>query len=236
MRLHRFYLADTISAKDQNLGSKSLWVHDSGILAQWQRVLRYKVGQELILFNDQRECLYRIISIPKNDSTHLEYVTDYVRKIPRKKVYLFWSVLKKDKNDWVLQKATELGVGHLVPIISERTEKQNFNIDRAIKIVIEASEQCGRSDIPKLREPINLVESFKEYEEIKKYSLEADGGGVDIFKTKTELGLYIGPEGGWSLEEKKLFEDFNIEKISLNEFTLRAETAAVVAISAAFQP
>jgi len=234
MRLHRFYLPNTSDAKDQNLGAKSLWVHESGLLAQWQKVLRYKEGQELVLFDDERECLYRIVSISKNDSVHLEYVTEYERKFPRKKIYLFWSVLKKDKNDWVLQKATELGVTNFIPLNCERTEKQNFNFERAIKIIIEASEQCGRSDIPRLREPITLGESFKEYESIQKFILEGDGSTTELFKDYTELGLYIGPEGGWSPDEKKLFEQSGIKKISLSQFTLRAETAAIAAVSAAF--
>ena len=81
MRLHRFYLPNTADAKDQNLGSKSLWVHESGLLAQWKKVLRYKEGQELVLFDDNRECLYRIIDISKNDSVHLEYVTEFNRAL-----------------------------------------------------------------------------------------------------------------------------------------------------------
>jgi 16S rRNA (uracil1498-N3)-methyltransferase len=234
MRLHRFYLPNTADAKDQNLGSKSLWVHESGLLAQWKKVLRYKEGQELVLFDDTRECLYRIIGISKNDSVHLEYVTEYERKIPQKEVYLFWSVLKKDKNDWVLQKATELGVMHFIPLLCDRTEKQNFNYERAMKIIIEASEQCGRSDIPKLREPISLAESFKEYESIEKFMLESDGTGPEILQPSTKLGLFIGPEGGWSEEEKKFFEKASMKKVSLGQFTLRAETAVITAVAAAF--
>src|SRR5690606_20204102 len=97
--------------------------------------------------------LYKIVQVEK-DGVKLELVTEFERKLPERHIYLFFSLLKKDKNEWVLQKCTELGVRNFVPIVADRSEKTGFNLERSEKIVIEAAEQCGRSDIPDVREPI----------------------------------------------------------------------------------
>ncbi len=106
MSLHRFYVGDEIELKHD------FWMHDERLQHQWVNVLRFRDGQEVVLFNDTHERLYKIAEI-KNNETHLLHVTDFERKTPKKDVYLLWSLLKKDKNDWVLQKCTELGVATL---------------------------------------------------------------------------------------------------------------------------
>ena len=234
MRLHRFYIKEN-DQLDQVIGSAKLWIHNEKLLNQWLKVFRFRFGQELILFNDTRECLYRISSIEKSDSVQLEHITDLIRKTPKRHVYLFWALLKSDKNEWILQKCTELGVRNFVPIITERCEKTNFNIERAEKIIIEAAEQCGRSDIPHIREPLTVEEALSEYSKIKLMFMEqehANDKDLPVFK-HDPLGILIGPEGGWSTDELKNFHELGLDAISLGELTLRAETAAVVATSRA---
>src|SRR5690606_17881134 len=117
----------------------SFWLHDSRLLHQWQKVLRLAAGAEVILFDGaSHDRLYKIEKIDKNEA-HLKHITDLERRKPNKDVYLFWSLLKKDKNDWVLQKCTELGVSHFIPLLATRSEKTNFDMERAHKIVIEAA-------------------------------------------------------------------------------------------------
>ena len=116
------------------------------------------------MFDDHTEILYKISEI-KKDETALTKITELSSKKSPRHVLLAWSLLKKDNNDWVLQKATEVGVTHFAPILSDRSEKTGFNINRALKIVIEASEQCGRIDIPVIddvRDLKNLVNTFKD--------------------------------------------------------------------------
>src|SRR5579885_1893819 len=150
MRLHRFYVSPDIK-----LG-QDFWLHDERLLHQWQKVLRFQAEQEVILFDGvEYERLYRITEL-KSGEAHLEHVTDFVRQLPSHDVTLLWALLKKDKNDWVLQKCTELGVRHFVPLLAERSEKTGFILDRAHRIVIEAAEQCGRSDIPSVRQPMTV--------------------------------------------------------------------------------
>lgn len=228
MRLHRFYVGDEIELKH------NFWLHDERLMPQWSKVLRFQVGQEVVLFNNSHERLYRITEITAREA-HLEYITDFNRKTPSKDLYLLWSLLKKDKNDWVLQKCTELGVSHFIPLLAERSEKIGFNLERAEKIVIEASEQCGRSDIPSIREPM-LVETALEELTNKVVLYICDQEGSDeAEKNQTSMGVLIGPEGGWSDREKELFKEKRIRHLNLHDFTLRAETAAVTAASKLLQ-
>jgi 16S rRNA (uracil1498-N3)-methyltransferase len=210
---------------------KEVWIHNEAFLHQWLHVLRYRVGDQLVVFNDQEERLYKIVKIEGDTSVKLELITELDRKIPEKEVYLLWSVLKKDKNDWVIQKAVELGVHKLVPIIAERSEKTGLNIERAQKIIIEASEQCGRGDIPEIREPITLHEALEEYKDLPLFICEQHDSSDITSEELEKLGVLIGPEGGWTDQEKESFKTAELPHIAISDFTLRAETAAVVAVS-----
>ncbi|MCA9332498.1 16S rRNA (uracil(1498)-N(3))-methyltransferase [Candidatus Saccharibacteria bacterium] len=220
MKLHRFYVSDNVEL------TSNFWLHNNEILNQWNKVLRFRPGQKVILFDGIGEDrLYEIKELSTTEA-HLAMTTELKRQIPAKEIYLLWSLLKKDKNDWVLQKCTELGVSHFVPILADRSEKTGFNIERAQKIIIEASEQCGRSDIPNVREPINIKTAITEfYKKIPLFVCEQASESID-----TSLGrvaVLVGPEGGWSDNERKIFESNSIEHINLHDFTLRAETACV---------
>ncbi len=227
MRLHRFYI-DPEHVKLEH----HFWLHDERLLNQWCRVLRYKVDDELVLFDGVAEDrLYRLKRIEK-DGVELELVTEFARKVPEKEIYLFCSLLKKDKNEWVIQKGTELGVHSFVPILAARSEKTGFDMDRANKITIEAAEQCGRSDIPNVREPLSLEAAIAEFKDkltlvVCDESLEANTKVAEYKR----LGVFVGPEGGWSQEELGLFESEGLGHLHLGNFTLRAETAAVTAIA-----
>ncbi len=223
MRVHRFFVGDEFELK------KDFWLHDEAMLWQWNKVQRFKEGQEVILFDGrQTDRLYKIAKLDRTEA-HLVLVTELKQNIPEKHIYLFWSLLKKDNNELILQKATELGVSNFVPLITDRIIKKEFNLERAEKIVREAAEQCGRSDIPKIREPIHIKKALPEYEDVKIYVCHQGEKKTDINDKK--IGLVIGPEGGWSDDELEFFKTLNLEHIALSEFTLRAETAAIIAAS-----
>ncbi len=225
MRLHRFYTGQL--ALDHYVE-----LTDRRLLDQWVKVLRFRPGQEVVLFDGLKyDRLYSLNELDRH-SAKLELVTDFKRSLPAREVYLFWSLLKKDKNDWVLQKATELGVTHFVPVLAERSEKTGFNQERAQKIIIEAAEQCGRSDIPTLRQPILVQTALNEFAgKLPMFVAEQH----DLTKPKTpnykEVGVLIGPEGGWSDKEKQLFVTQEVGRLQLSDFTLRAETACVTAVA-----
>lgn len=225
MRIHRFYVGSQLELKHD------FWLHDEQLIHQWKNVLRMQSGQELVLFDGiAHDRLYKIAEIKDNEA-HLTLVTDFQRKLPKREIYLFWAMLKKDKNDWVLQKCTELGVSHFVPLLAERSEKTGFHEDRAEKIIIEASEQCGRSDIPSVREPMTVHAAIESYKvKVQLYiSEQSDEDSALESGSQDPRGVFIGPEGGWSDAEKELFKTQSLIHLNLHDFTLRAETAAVAA-------
>jgi 16S rRNA (uracil1498-N3)-methyltransferase len=227
MRAHRFYVPEDIELK------QDFWLHEQRLLSQWRRVLRFSPGQEVVLFDGREtERLYKIEHIDDNEA-HLHLVTDLVRKQPEREVYLLWGVIKKDKNEWVVQKGTELGVSHFLPILADRSEKTGINLDRAQKIIIEAAEQCGRSDIPDVREPMHIKTAIEQLAGTVQLFVadqieRPDSGALPAIADKA--GVFIGPEGGWSDAEKQLFAEKGITKMGLSSLTYRAETAAVVAL------
>lgn len=227
MKVHRFYVGDTKLILKQNF-----WVHDAGLLWQWGRVLRFKPGQTLVLFNGQGDDkMYKIVSISAKE-VHLEHVTDMEPIKPKRPVYLFWSLIKNENNSLVIQKATELGATNLVPILTERAVKTGFNLERAEKIAIEASEQSGRSTIPHIREPISLDEMLSEYAEKLKLFVCHFGQESPIVVDEDEsTGVIIGPEGGWSDEEVATMITAGAQILELGKTVLRAETAAIIAVS-----
>lgn len=244
MRLHRFYVSPELTALDH-----TIWIRDERLRNQWLKVLRYREGDQVVLFDSvAQERLYKFIQV-EQDAIKLELVTEFERKFPAKHVYLFFSLLKKDKNDWVLQKCTELGVRNFVPILAERSVKTGFNLERAEKIVIEAAEQCGRSDIPHIRDPVLIEIALAEYKNkatlfVAEESLEFRGSSTEVGGKKDPLnskletrdseipiGVFIGPEGGWTDTELALFKEADAGHFHLGNLTLRAETAAVAAVT-----
>ncbi len=226
MKIHRFYTGGEIELKSD------FWVHDEALLWQWNRVLRFKEGREVVLFDGRGEDrLYKIKSI-SNKEAHLNLITELEPKIPKTHVYLFWSLIKSDKNDLVIQKCTELGVTNFVPIISERSVKTGFNMARAEKIAVEASEQCGRSTIPHIREPIHINELLGEYsEEINLLVCHFGHSDLEEVKKDEKIGIVVGPEGGFTDDEVATLVSGGASILELGQMTLRAETASIVAVS-----
>lgn len=233
MKLHRFYVPKKIEL------NHDFWIKEEALIHQWKKVLRMKAGDELVLFDGvDRDMLYKIIELSDNEA-HLQLITELKRKLPKRNVYLFWSLLKKDKNDWVIQKCTELGVSHFVPLLADRSEKTGFNVERAEKIAKEASEQCGRSDIPYVREPILISTAISEMKNkitifVCEQSDQVENANT-VLDNNEPAGLLVGPEGGWSDQEKSIFKEHKLNHISIHDFTLRAETAAVTATAKLLQ-
>lgn len=230
MKIHRFYIGNKAPREIQRFGESEAWLEDKTLRHQWEKVLRFRVGEVVGLFNDEKEFLYRITAFASNEIA-LEKLTEEIPKKSSKKVLLGWSLLKRDNNDIILQKAVELGVTHLVPLLAQRSEKTGFDAERALKIVIEATEQCGRIDIPLIDEPLTPDACIKRYSDHYELYI-ADQGADDVnHEAGKPVGVLIGPEGGWSEGELEEFKNLGLKHLHLNDFTLRAETAAIVAAS-----
>src|SRR5690606_2292821 len=113
---------------------------------------------------------------------------------------------------------------------AERCDKTGFNEERARRIVIEAAEQCGRSNIPSLREPLHPQKLIEELKDTKTIIVCEETGSSTIPMTDQAV-LLVGPEGGWSDDEKSYFAQAGITLANIGDFTHRAETAAIVAAS-----
>jgi 16S rRNA (uracil1498-N3)-methyltransferase len=225
MKLHRFYVSDIELVAD-------LVIDDKKYTHQWTKVLRFRVGREVSLFNNQGlEYKYKITMIDKF-GVRLQRLQQIDSVVTNREVYLCFSLLKKDKNDWVLQKATELGVAHFVPLLCERTEKTGFDEERAHKIVIEAAEQCGRIDIPTIHEPTTPQKIIENLDDKTELFIAEQGPPNTTLNSSIQskgAAILIGPEGGWTDQEKQFFHENNLNHLALSKFTLRAETAAITA-------
>ena len=230
MRLHRFYI-------NQPLGEEIVRVENLGIIHQLISVFRYTIGDEVILFSGNGyDYRYTILSSSKKEISFK--LQDKNRSIlVEKNVTLYMALVKKDTFEHIVRNCTELGVAQFVPIIAERSEKKNLNFERLQIIATEASEQCGRGDVPIISPIITTEEAVDDISD-NKHTVVASLFGEKVssetikntLKNK-DISVFVGPEGGWSEKEEKLFEDKGFTKIKLTETVLKADTGAGTIVS-----
>ena len=228
MRLHRFFIEQEI------LENGEMTLTDKDLIHQWGKVFRLKAGDRVILFDGTGfDYVSEIILLNKNEGVLKVIEKKLNENIPKKEIHLFQSIIKKDKFEWVLEKGTELGVSYFHPIISERSEKKNINFERARKIIKEASEQSGRRNLPSISELINLENALNN--DFLSIAFHPTGDKFDKNNLEKEkvLGIFIGPEGGWSDRELGIFKEKGVSILSLGRQILKAETASI-AISSMF--
>lgn len=227
MRLHRFFIEEEIRER------KTLEIKTKHILHQWRNVLRFVVGDKVVLFDGKgSDFLCEISAITKNVAS-LAILEETKGIISNKEITLFTSLIKRENFELVLEKATELGVSRIVPVVAGRSEKKSLNHERALKIVIEASEQSGRVSVPTIDEPMTVEEAVEKYrKEVSLFAFDPTGTyNREILTKDSSLGLFVGPEGGFTKAELEFFAEKEIPIIKLGEQILRAETANIVALS-----
>jgi 16S rRNA (uracil1498-N3)-methyltransferase len=230
MRLHRFFI-------EGDLGGKALIISKPELLHQWKNVFRYKDGQRVVLFNGSLfEYEYIINSLSKDEAT-LEFVEEKsAQNLIKRKIWLCPGIVKGDNFEWVVEKATEIGVSRITPIISDRSEKKDIKLDRLKKIMTEASEQSGRINLVEIDEPVSLADLFNKASlpEVK-IALHPKGESlsllIDKIKNESSVIVFVGPEGGFTDKEIEIFKRNNANIVSLGEQILKAETASIVASS-----
>jgi 16S rRNA (uracil1498-N3)-methyltransferase len=207
-------------------------IEDAEVINQMRSVLKLEPGEEVYLGNGAgKEGIYRIENLGKNIVivSKVEDVTEL--REPVNLTHLYLAILKADRFELAVQKATELGVTSIIPIITARTVKKDARRERIKKIILEAAEQSGRQVLPKLYDPLPYEEALAADEAEVKMFLDSEGEMVEGGENIKEASLYIGPEGGWTDEEKKIAMKSGLKKISLGKTTLRAETATIVALT-----
>ncbi len=228
MRLNRFI-------SDFDLRGQDLSVFDKDILNPVKNILRLKSGNQIVLADGKNsEALAEIVEFGGDFFRVRLLQKESNNNEPARKVILYCSILKRENFELVVQKATEVGVAEIIPLICERTIKVGFKKERLAKIIKEAAEQSGRGILPVLYEPMSFGQAVKQARQNDKNFLFDSSGvklltsDVDSLKQKT-VGIFIGPEGGWSSFEMDLTCQRDFKIMSLGKLTLRAETAAIVA-------
>jgi 16S rRNA (uracil1498-N3)-methyltransferase len=242
MRIHRFYIKKFKGIANHE-AKISVDGHDAAeneqneaLIHQWRDIFRMKTGDELAIFNEEvGEWKGEFLSLDKKKGVEirlLEQISSADASMPKREIYLYMALIKNSNFDLVVEKATELGVSHIIPITTERTVKANLNFYRLNRLAIEATEQSGRISPPEIHDIIDLKDAIVH---AKKQGLTLFFGHIgeknEIEPSKKEVALFIGPEGGWTEAEIALFASEGIQPISLGEFVLRAETAAIVGVS-----
>lgn len=199
-------------------------------------VLRMRAGDDFFVF-DGCSGEYKAKISELNKRTITAVLTEKTREIQYSQdIWLLFAPLKKDKTDIVIQKAAELGAARIIPVQTAYTNAEKVRTERFELQAIEAAEQCRRLDIPKIAEYRSLSKILENWDDSRTlFFLDERGGGQKIYEAmanSAKAAVLIGPEGGFSPEEaEKLHSLPFVKSISLGKRILRAETAAIAAIS-----
>ena len=195
-------------------------------------VMRLGEGAELLLFDGSSgEWLARIAEAGKKRMTlSVDRRTREPEAIPD--VWLAFAPVKRNQTDWLVEKATELGVARLIPVMTRRTIAERVKLERLEAIAIEAAEQCGRTRLPAIDAPVQLAQLLEQGD--RQLYFADEGGGepaASTFKPGAAT-ILTGPEGGFTDEERAAIRGApNAVPISLGPRILRAETAALAALA-----
>lgn len=207
-----------------------------------RQVLRAEVGQRYELSDGERVYLAEIEFFRKGEVTFR-----VVEEIPQPRLLLdltlYAALIKFDRFEWIVEKATELGVGRIVPVVAARTD---FGLDKAApkrlerwnRIALESAKQCHRVGPPEITEPVPFLHAVSKAEGFRVF-LDEDCqqpllGALPPEASRNQgdtVSLLVGPEGGWTDAERKAATAAGFAPVSLGPLVLRAETAAVAAIA-----
>lgn len=229
MRLHRFMV-------DLKLQVGRVELRDEEAASQIRNVLRLRVGDSLILCDGNLgEATAKVLAY-KGDRVELQ-IDDLKQNQnePTVDVTLYCALLRKENFEVVVQKATELGVGRIVPLLTQRTVKLQTREDRLLKIAKEAAEQSGRGVIPEIAEALEFgaaaIHAKANHSKTFFFSIGSSEFRIQTagIKPSSKVGIFVGPEGGWDASEIETAKANGFELVGLGPLTLRGETAAIVA-------
>ncbi len=209
------------------------------------KVARIKPRQRVWLFDEEGRNYLAEVARIERDRTRLTILEREDAQEPSLHITLCQALIKAKKMNSIIQKATELGVSAIVPVITSRTiirieEKEERKLERWKKIIREAAKQSHVSFLPSIMYPVKLDKLIRESNEEKKLLLSENQGKPlkDILIPGSRKGKYpssvlllVGPEGGWTDEEEKFILDHGFEAVSLGSQILRTETAALSSLA-----
>ena len=203
-----------------------------------KNVMRCKINEKILVFdNNSGEYTAEIVSIHKR-SIDIEILEKTKPRCIPGDVWLIFCPLKKTRTDFLIEKSTEMGLRKFLPTFSNKTQTKTLSLNRSRKNIVEAVEQCGGTFIPEILPISSLAEVIEELPEDRilifcDESLESRNINECLLLDRPEkVAILVGPEGGFSDSERKLLRaKKNILPVSLGNRMLRAETAAVVALT-----
>ena len=218
--------------------SKSLSNNLTGTLDKSQshylnKVMRVKENEAFSLFNSSGEWEAKILNISKG-VVEFNITKQLRQKENPKELWLAFSPIKSNYFNFMIQKATELGVTKFIPIIFDRTIVRKINKERLEKVIIEASEQSNRINVPDIEDPKSLDDFLNNNKvDLIFTDLNSENTKIDLNKvTDKPTCVIIGPEGDFSEEERAEILKFSgVQPLKINENILRSETAVISAIS-----
>ena len=204
--------------------------------AQHVRVLRLREGEAITLFNGTGGEVPATLS--RIDKRTVEIATGEQVGVEREsatRITLYAALIANDRMDWMIQKATELGVAAIQPLYSERSQRIPGDVNKRAEhwrgVVIAACEQCGRNQLPTVQAPIALSDAMAATSGANNVLMDADGLAAPVGGAAA-VNVFVGPEGGYSPNELALLRAHCDTKLRIGQTVLRAETAAIAAVSA----
>jgi 16S rRNA (uracil1498-N3)-methyltransferase len=204
------------------------------------RVLRLRVGDHVLLLdNSGREYEVELTALTATAAQGVLLASSEGAGEPNVRLVLYQALIKGQRFDWVLEKGTELGVAGFVPVLSSRSlvrsaEASSARLERWRRVVVEAAEQSGRCRLPEISPPLPFDDACASAAGLRILPWEGErdvtlGDLLAAHQAAAVVSLFIGPEGGFPLEEVRLARRLGVRTVSLGRRILRAETAAIVA-------
>ncbi len=205
------------------------------------RVLRVETGQRYEI-SDNRNVFLAEIETARKEHVVFKTLEKFGAPEPEARITLCAALIKFDHFEWMIEKATELGVAKIVPVQAVRSEHgleraAHKRIERWRRIAVEASQQSRRAHLPEIEEPLNLRDVLA-ITDAYRFVLDEDPATVPLAsalpaerRASDEIAVLIGPEGGWTDEERESCSAAGWTAVSLGQLILRAETAAIAALS-----
>ena len=220
---------------EENLSSQSTFILSEETSKHVIQVLRMHKGEKLKMTDGKGRVLTSQIIYENKKATEVQFLSVEIQQAPTKKITIAISLIKNNSRfEWFLEKATEIGVNEIIPLICHRTEKEKLRSSRLEQLLISAMLQSRQVWLPDLHEPTSISQLVENAAYEKKYIAHCEDGlknnlANEGFTNAGSMLMLIGPEGDFTPGEIKQALDKGFKPVTLGENRLRTETAGVVA-------